>query len=116
MLSAYGPFQNGGGLGLEVRAGPVCLECGQDDPAEGVLQALPRRIGRGHPPVRPHSSEVVVRVSGDGFHSGLMQVVGHWSMRPLRRVLLASQQFHFQRRARGSGPTGCRLATGGRGY
>ena len=75
MLSAYGSFQNGVGLGLEVRAGQVCLACGQNDLVEGMLQALPRRKGRGNPPARLRSSEVVVRVSGDGFHSGLMQVV-----------------------------------------
>ena len=39
MLSTYGPFQSGGDLGLEARAGPVCLDCGQDDPVEGVLQS-----------------------------------------------------------------------------
>ena len=60
---------------MEVRAGPVCLECGQGDPVEGVLQALPRRIGRGNPPARPHSSEVVVQVRGDGFHSGCGSLV-----------------------------------------
>ena len=50
---------------MEVRAGPVCLDCGQDDPVEGVLQALPRRIGRGNPPARPHSSEVVMQVTSN---------------------------------------------------